>query len=491
METTYPAHVHGSLDPSLSRWMWLVKWILAIPHAVVLFFLWIAFAVLSVVAFVAIVFTGRYPRTIFDFNVGVLRWHWRVAYYAWAALGTDRYPPFTLQEVPDYPAHFDVDYPEHLSRGLVWVKWWLLAIPHYLVIGVLLGGGTWAADTASERGGTTGLIPLLVLVAAVVLLFTGRYPQALFDLILGLNRWVLRVAAYAGLMTDRYPPFRLDQGGDADDPIAATGPGDSPAPAGAAATARRPGAAGPPRGWTAGRTVSVVAGGVLAVLALALAVPGVALLAADQVGRDDDGFLTSPRVELSSGAYAITSGDLTLHTDAPPSLTPDALVGDLRVTAIGDGRDVFIGLGPTDRVREYLAGVATSRLTNLEGDGGTYRNSPGGEPPAPPTQAGVWTERASGSGPQQLSWSPRDGDWTVVVMNADGSRGVDVTASAGAEMPALPWLVGVLLGLAAASLLAAGVLITVPLATLDRGAGPQRSPYPPAGPGSPAGPGPT
>ncbi|MFJ9821534.1 DUF4389 domain-containing protein [Streptomyces sp. NPDC101151] len=212
-KSEHPLRVEAALDPRLSRWMWMVKWILAIPHYIVLFFLQITFLLLSIVAFFSILITGRYPRRLFDFNVGVIRWTTRVNYYASSVLGTDAYPPFTLKEVRDYPIHVDVAYPERLSRGLVLVKW-LLIIPQLLVIIVLSTSG-WTAyrylDDYSPF--SSGLIGLLSLIAVVILTFTGKYPRDLFDFLMGLMRWSLRVLVYSSLMTDKYPPFRLDMGG--------------------------------------------------------------------------------------------------------------------------------------------------------------------------------------------------------------------------------------------------------------------------------------
>jgi hypothetical protein len=215
----YPARLTGQLDPQLSRGLWLVKWLLALPHVIVLFFLWCAVVITTILAGFAILFTGRYPRALFNFNVGVLRWNWRVAFYAYSALATDKYPPFTLAAT-DYPADFEVDYPGQLSRGLVLVKWWLLALPHLLVVAIFTSAAwsMWgpSGDWQSGYGHTVGfsLLGILVLIAAVGLLFTGRYQPPLFGLIMGINRWIYRVATYTLLLRDEYPPFRLDQGPD-------------------------------------------------------------------------------------------------------------------------------------------------------------------------------------------------------------------------------------------------------------------------------------
>jgi len=190
---TYPVHLKGELDEP-SRALWLVKcWLLAIPHWFVLFFLSITFAILTIIAFFAILFTGRYPRGMFNFNVGVLRWGWRIFFYAFV-LGTDKYPPFTLQSV-DYPADLQIDYPEKLKNGLALVKWFL-AIPHYAILGAL-------------GFGEGGLMLFLMIIVAIVLLFTGKYHKDIFKLVMGIQRWSYRVCAYVGLMTDQYPHFRL------------------------------------------------------------------------------------------------------------------------------------------------------------------------------------------------------------------------------------------------------------------------------------------
>lgn len=198
-DKSFPLKLRGELSIPPGRGWWLLKWLLAIPHYIILFFLNIAFAVVWIIAFFAILFTGRYPRGLFDFTVGVLRWSWRVNFYAYQALGTDKYPPFSLDPDPDYPADLEIAYPEKLSRGLVLVKWWLLAIPHWIIVFIFQGGDSYI-----------GLVGILVLISAIVLLFTGKYPKDIFKIVIGMDRWSYRVYGYVCLLTDKYPPFQLD-----------------------------------------------------------------------------------------------------------------------------------------------------------------------------------------------------------------------------------------------------------------------------------------
>jgi hypothetical protein len=438
--------VRGELQSGLSRWLWLVKWLLAIPHVLILALLWIAFFGVSVIAFFAILFTGRYPRSLFDFNVGVLRWSWRVAFYTYGALGTDRYPPFSLAPVPTYPATLDIDYPERLSRGLVLVKWWLLAIPQYLVVALFVGSSGWAASKSGWAfAADVGLIGLLVFFAAVVLLFRGQYPASIFDLVLGLDRWVIRVAAYAGLMTDRYPPFRLDQG--PDEPVAAGGTaGEQLAiEAEGLSTATAPVAAAPEGSrWTAGRVVLVVLGSIAALVGAGLLAAGVAAIVVDQTQRDEQGFLMSPSETFRSPGYAVVSRSARMDF-AGQEWVARRILGTVKIES-ESVRPVFLGIGSEADVDSYLGNVTRSVVEEIDRKP-RYDQEPGGAPSGPPAQQRFWVASATGAGKQALTWDPASGHWVAVLMNANGSAGVEADARIGAELDPL---LGVGIGITAA-----------------------------------------
>jgi hypothetical protein len=137
-----------------------------------------------------ILFRQKYPRWWFDWNLELTRFSLRVSVYA--ALLDDRYPSTDDHQAVRLDLRYP-DVPNELSRGLPLVKW-LLAIPHYIVLAFL------------------GLAAFVCIVIAwFAILFTGRYPRSLFDFVVGVGRWGLRVGAYAFLLTtDRYPPFSLE-----------------------------------------------------------------------------------------------------------------------------------------------------------------------------------------------------------------------------------------------------------------------------------------
>ena len=185
----YPLRFDVEYPEELSRWLIFVKLLLAIPHFIILWALAIAAGVMGFIAFFAILFTKRYPRGLFDFVVNVNRWSANVD--AYTSFLRDEYPPFSW-EPGQYAVTYEVDYPEELNRWLPLVKWWLLAIPHYIVLFFL------------------GIAAFVVwVIAFFAILFTKRFPRGLFDFIVGVTRWEYRVNAYTGLLRDEYPPFSL------------------------------------------------------------------------------------------------------------------------------------------------------------------------------------------------------------------------------------------------------------------------------------------
>jgi Domain of unknown function (DUF4389) len=186
----YPVRFDVEYPEQLSRWKIFVKWILAIPHFIIVWLLQGVAGILVIVAFFSILFTKKWPRGLFDFMLQIERWTMNTVVYA-LSLQRDEYPPFS-GEPGEYPVQLDVDYDENLSRWLIFVKW-LLIIPHLIVL-VFLAIAAY----------------VVVFIAFFAILFTGRSPRGMFDFVTGVLRWTIRVQAYGHwLMTDRYPPFSL------------------------------------------------------------------------------------------------------------------------------------------------------------------------------------------------------------------------------------------------------------------------------------------
>ena len=187
-ESTYPLVFDVEYPERLSRWLIFVKWLLAIPHLIILYALMAVAEIIAVIAWFAILFTGRYPKGMFDFVVGIFRWQHNLT--AYIALLRDDYPPFSLS-AGQYPVTYDVEYPERLSRLLIFFKW-LLVIPNLIVLALV---------------GIAYYVTLII--AWFAILFTGRYPEGLFRFAVGTIRWSARVNAYIWLLRDEYPPFGL------------------------------------------------------------------------------------------------------------------------------------------------------------------------------------------------------------------------------------------------------------------------------------------
>jgi hypothetical protein len=186
----YPVHLEFERQEEYSRWLPLVKWLLAIPHFIALLFLGIGALVVILISWFAVLFTGRYPDGMFNYMVGVHRWAYRV--FGYYHLMVDPYPPFTLDDDPGYPVHFDIDYPEHVERWRPLVTW-LLVIPYQFVATLLYY-----------------LAAIVTFFAFFAILFTKRYPEGMFNINRVAFRWMARSSAYQYWMVTRYPPFVWD-----------------------------------------------------------------------------------------------------------------------------------------------------------------------------------------------------------------------------------------------------------------------------------------
>jgi hypothetical protein len=184
---SYPVRLDIEYPDHLSRLLIFVKWLLAIPHFIALFFLGIGAYIVLIVSWFAVIITGAYPEGMFNYMAGVLRWGARVQAYVF--LMTDAYPPFSLEDDPNYPVRFEIDYPQQIARWRPLVTW-LLVIPAAFAAGLIL--------IAAE---------VCVFLAWFAILITGRYPEGMFNVVLIAHRWSLRVATYLYWMEEPYPPF--------------------------------------------------------------------------------------------------------------------------------------------------------------------------------------------------------------------------------------------------------------------------------------------
>jgi hypothetical protein len=371
--------------------------------------------------------------------------------------------------VPDYPARLHLDEPPRPPRWLPLVAW-LFAVPHVLIVSALTGAVTWQVD--DPGGGRTavplGVVTVGILIAGFGLLFGGRYPRGLYDLLVGIGRWSLRVTSYLALLTPRYPPFRLDQGDHEPDDD-----GPPPAPAPVTAAPQRTGVAGP--------VTALIAGVLLLAPATGLTIGGGALLALDGA-RDGAGYVTSPAVSVQSSTAAITAEGITLQAG---DLWTRGLsdIGGVRISVTGNpGSRLFVGIASESDVDPWLSGVAHDELTTVSRGAGTYERAPGARGPvADPDTQDFWLATGAGAGAATVTWKATAGDFAVVLANADGSTGVVAEVRAATQVPDLTGLgaglltTGIVLGLAAIALI---VLGGVGLGRRHGGAPPPSGPTP-------------
>jgi hypothetical protein len=200
---------------------------------------------------------------------------------------------------------------------------------------------------------------------------------------------------------------------------------------------------------SAGRVILIVLGSIGVLFAVAVLAGGGFLLWADRAQRED-GYLTTPTERFATPTYALTRTRLEVDTDGTGWVLNDSWFGKVRIRGESPGaKTLFMGIGPEEDVAKYLGTVAHANVEDIDFDPFrvTYRPVTGGAPRGPPTEQPFWSASASGVGIQTLTWKVREGDWSVVLMNADGSRGVAADVDLGAKLSFLLWVaIGLLIG---------------------------------------------
>ena len=200
---------------------------------------------------------------------------------------------------------------------------------------------------------------------------------------------------------------------------------------------------------SAGRVVLIVLGSIGVLFGLAVMAGGGFLLWADRTQRDD-GYLTTPTERFATPTYALTRTRLEVDTNEEGWVLNESWFGKIRIRGESPaGKTLFIGIGPQAEVARYLGDVAHANVQDIDFDPfrATYLSVSGGAPQAPPTEQSFWAASASGVGTQTLTWKVREGDWSVVLMNADASRGVGADVDLGAKLSFLLWVaIGLLIG---------------------------------------------
>lgn len=184
----YPVRFDVEYPDQLSRLLIFIKWLLAIPHFILLYVLGALLYIVTIIAFFSILFTRKYPQGLFNFAVGVMRWQANV--YAYVFLLRDEYPPFSWEE-GQYPVTLEADYQPTLNRWAPLYKW-LIVLPNLIVYTIV-----------------SIIAFVLLIIGWFAILITGSMPRGIFDFIVGTTRWGTRVNTYIYLLHDEYPPFSM------------------------------------------------------------------------------------------------------------------------------------------------------------------------------------------------------------------------------------------------------------------------------------------